>query len=382
MGTAGIVWAFFAALGIAYLLTPPAIRASGRLGFIDLPTGYKRHLGPTPCLGGAAVLGAFLIASLPAAAGSVKVTVIALCALALWVIGALDDRRTVAPKWRLLAEVGAAGALYLAGSGWDVFGFEPADFVLTAIWIVGIVNAVNLMDNLDGAAASVGGMSAAGTAAFALAHHDYSVAAMGFALAGACLGFLPFNLARPSRIFLGDGGSMPLGFVIAALAMAAAGTHVGRGDAVLAGSLLVGVPILDTSLVVISRWRRRLSILCAGCDHLTHRLLGRFGSARRVALVLATVQGVSVGAAVLGDQLGGDALLVIATAAVIQGTFAILVLERVGWAVETLGRARAGATNGVRTQDPETEAAPSARFVRSAVTSHSEPGQPQPSEAV
>ena len=108
-------------------------------------------------------------------------------------------------------------------------------------------------------------------------------------MAGACAAFLPYNLARPSRIFLGDGGSMPLGLLVAGVIMAEPTGDLGWA-ALPAYALLVALPILDTTLVVFSRWRRGVAVLSGGRDHITHRLLPRLGSARRVALALGFVQ--------------------------------------------------------------------------------------------
>ena len=116
----------------------------------------------------------------------------------------------------MLAEFAAAFALWQADLGWLLFDESVLNLALTTLWVVGLVNAFNLMDNLDGAAGTVGGVSAAGVGVLAATQGETAIAAMAFALAGACAGFLRFNLARPSRVFLGDGGSMPMGFLLAA----------------------------------------------------------------------------------------------------------------------------------------------------------------------
>ena len=303
-----------------------------RTGFLDHPVGYKRHLSPTPLLGGSLVFAGFVVALIPLAGTYGKLALIPAGAAVLWMIGTRDDRRPVAPAWRLLAELVLAAGLVESGLGWHFLGSDVLNLLLTALWIIGVVNAVNLLDNIDGAAATVGGVGSAGICAFAVAHGDYGIGAMSLTLSGACLGFLPHNLARPSRIFLGDGGSMPMGFLLAALAMNAVDRHISNATALLAAGLLIGLPILDTSLVVVSRLRRRLSILTAGRDHLTHRLLFRLGSARRVALALAVGQALLAGLAIVGDPAGGGALPAISTAVLVQGLLAILVLETAAWA--------------------------------------------------
>src|SRR5205085_10468953 len=116
--------------------------------------------------------------------------------------------------------------------------------------------------------------------------------------------FLPRNLARPARIFLGDGGSMPVGFVIAAGAIAATDANSLHAAALLGGAMLAGLPILDTALVTISRRRAGVTLLTGGRDHLTHRLLTRLGTPRRVALALAIAQALLSAAALAGDQAG------------------------------------------------------------------------------
>jgi UDP-GlcNAc:undecaprenyl-phosphate GlcNAc-1-phosphate transferase len=224
--------------------------------------------------------------------------------------------------------------LYGSGAGWEVFSADWANLLLTVAWIVGLVNAFNLLDNLDGAAATVAAVSAAGIGALALVDDDGTLAAFALSISGACLGFLPRNLTRPARIFLGDGGSMSIGFLVAGGAIAAV-DQPALGDAsLLAGVLLVGVPILDTSLVVLSRRRAGVSLLTAGRDHLTHRLLPRLQSPRRVAIVLATTQAVLCAAAIIGHESGRVALSVLTAVCVVLGVTVIAVLESATWRPE------------------------------------------------
>jgi len=236
----------FAAGAVASMVaTPLAIAVACRTGFYDRPREYRKHNSPTPFLGGAAVLVGFLTGAVAVGGASGRLLVLLACAAGLWLLGTVDDRFAVAPKWRLLAELGAALALAVSGLGWQTSGGGVIDFAITAVWIVGLVNAFNLMDNLDGACGTVGGVSAAGIGLLAAIHGQAALAGLAFALAGACAAFLRWNLAGPAKIFLGDGGSMPIGFLVAALGMATA-RHLQVGDAsVLAAALLAGLPILD-----------------------------------------------------------------------------------------------------------------------------------------
>jgi UDP-GlcNAc:undecaprenyl-phosphate/decaprenyl-phosphate GlcNAc-1-phosphate transferase len=323
--------AFALAALVTWLAVPPVIVLARRTRFYDHPAGYKEHRAATPYLGGLAVFAGFAAGALAFGHASGRFWVAFACAAALLAVGTLDDRLPVAPRWRVLAEVGAACALSAADLGWSVSGSEGLDLLLTVVWVVGLCNAFNLMDNLDGATGTVAGVSAAGIGALALAHGDPALAAFAFALSGACAGFLPHNLAGPARIFLGDGGSLPTGFLVAAGAMAASDGHGLGVTSLLVGALLVGLVILDTTLVVVSRRRAGVPLVTAGRDHLTHRLLLRLGSPRRVALALAIVQALLCIAAIAGADAGRIALTAVASVVVLLGMLALGVLDSPAW---------------------------------------------------
>jgi UDP-GlcNAc:undecaprenyl-phosphate GlcNAc-1-phosphate transferase len=197
------------------------------------------------------------------------------------------------------------------------------------------------MDNMDGATSSVAGVSATGVAALGVVYNDAALALIGVSLAGACLGFLRYNLAKPARIFLGDGGSMPIGFMIAGAVMASPGAQHFGWSALLALAPMVGLPILDTTLVVISRRRGGRPVLSGGRDHLTHRLRAMLGgSVRAVVVSLAAGQAVLCCAALAVSQLGTTVAVAAAAALAAAGGFAIFVLETPGRGrLETVARA-------------------------------------------
>jgi UDP-GlcNAc:undecaprenyl-phosphate GlcNAc-1-phosphate transferase len=172
---------------------------------------------------------------------------------------------------------------------------------------------------MDGAAPTVAAVSASSIGLVAILSHEVWAAVFALSVAGACAAFLRFNLASPSRIFLGDGGSMPLGLVIAICAIAASERAASGAVTALAAALLfVGLPVLDTCLVIVSRRRRRVSVLTGGRDHVTHRLAAHLGSPRAVALFLAIVQGTLCCAAALAvgtSQLAAWALACLLVAA-------------------------------------------------------------------
>ena len=325
--------------------TAVAIRVAVRTNFYDHPREYRKHSRPTPLLGGAAVLGAFLLAAAvvaPISGLNRDLAVAVGCAGVMWAIGTIDDRVAVAPQWRLLATTVAAVALYVYGRGWATEAGAVVNVILTVVWVVGLVTAFNLMDNLDGACATVAAVSAAGIGILAVIKGQTIIAPLAFSLSGACAGFLLWNLQRPAKIFLGDGGSMSIGFLVAALAMASA-RHAPAGNAGLwVGALLVGLPILDVALVSYSRIRRGVPLVTGGRDHLTHRILLALGSPRRVAATLAVLQATLCGMAIVGYELGSGGVGGLAFAAFATGLFAVVVLDTVRWRPE-----------GIATRPPE-----------------------------
>jgi UDP-GlcNAc:undecaprenyl-phosphate GlcNAc-1-phosphate transferase len=315
------------ASAIVYAATPYAISLANRLQFYDKPVGYKGHARPTPYLGGAAVMSGFVLAML-LAAGDWRKTVPLVGGVALlWAVGTIDDRRTVSPVIRVVVEIALAAVIWASGLGWDLHLGGGVDLVLTCLWVLAIVNAFNLFDNMDGAASTMALVVSAGAALIGIVRGDAWLAVGAASLGGACLGFLPRNLCLPARIFLGDGGSMPLGFATAVLVMAAASTSTVAWQSLLVALLLVGIPALDTSLVIVSRRRRGVSVLTGGRDHLTHRARRFLPSAPAVALSLGAIQAVVSVVAVLASQGGTSFLVISAILYVLAAAGAIVLLE-------------------------------------------------------
>jgi UDP-GlcNAc:undecaprenyl-phosphate GlcNAc-1-phosphate transferase len=333
-----------AAFGIAALVTfaatPPMIRVAVRTAFFDSPTGYKEHAHPTPYLGGAAIMAGVLAAVLLFGGGADGQSVIVACGLAIWLAGTLDDRVGLPVSARISLESAIAVLLWSTGHGWDVFHGAAADLLLTVVWVVGVANAFNMMDNMDGAAASMGVVCAVGAGVLALMSGDAALAPVCFALAGACAAFLPRNLATPSRIFMGDGGSLLIGLLVAALMMGVVAPGYLGASGVIVAALLVGLVILDTTLVVVSRSRGGRPVLSGGRDHITHRLARRLGPPRNVALTLAATQ-VVLCAVTIGVAQAGIGWVVLAGAAgVVLGGVLIWELERSPWFGEALPERR------------------------------------------
>ena len=296
-------------LAVAYLATPVAVRVAARFEFYDHPRGYRGHATPTPYLGGAAVVTAFILAAFVVTKQMDRTLPLVGGVLVLCAVGTVDDRRELSPWLRLAVEAGLALGLWAVGLGWSLGLGGAVDAAVTVFWIAAVVNAFNLFDNMDGAASTMAAVAAGGVAILGIVTGDPWVTAAAAALCGACLGFLPHNLCTPAKVFLGDGGSMPIGFAIAALIMIGAQDAASEWQALAMGLLFVGVPALDTTLVLVSRRRRGISVLTGGQDHLTHRTRQRVRTARSVAATLGAAQALLASLAVTTSRGGSGALL-------------------------------------------------------------------------
>ena len=335
--------AFILAAVVAFAATPIAIRIARATSFFDVPAGYKGHRQPTPYLGGAAIVAAVVAAAFAFRGDAGGLGLILGIAVALWLLGTADDRVSLPLLPRAMVEVGVAALLWASGHGWSAFGWGPADVLLTVVWVFGVMNAFNLMDNMDGAAATTAVVSACGAGALALVVGEGHLAVLAFAVGGACAGFLPLNLASPARIFMGDGGSLPVGFLVAAVVMEAAAANSPGLSAVVVASLLVGVVVVDTALVTVSRLRGGRQVLLGGSDHLTHRIVRRLGSPRRVALSLGTAQLVLCAAAVTTASIEVLWILMVGSVAATLGVVLIWTLESAQWAQQ---HGKAGGLDG------------------------------------
>lgn len=274
-----IAWAAAAAClsgAATLLLTPAMIKAAYTFDWVDYPQADRWHATPTALMGGVAMYGAGALALLllgPLAGVETDIVLIGGGATLLFAVGMVDDLWGVGPTTKLAAQVGAAVLLMAAG---HVFGPEWPLWMsapVTLVWVIGITNAVNLLDNMDGLAAGIGGIAAVALTAFAAAGGALPAALIGGTIGGAALGFLWFN-AKPARIFMGDCGSLVLGYGVAALAVMGQGAVVaGPGVAVLAPICALAVPILDTTLVTVARTQAGRSVTNGGQDHTSHRLV-------------------------------------------------------------------------------------------------------------
>lgn len=269
--------AFAAALIGALLATPLARMLALRLGIVDMPAARKIHKDPVPYLGGLAIVLSFIVAmllgavirGLPGAYPQVAAILgggLVLAAMGLW-----DDLHVV-PGWiKVPVEIAVALALFWSGIRVRLLHKEALDLVLTVGWVVGVTNAVNYQDNMDGLSSGIVAIAAACFAVLAGLSHQVLVASLAAALTGCALGFLWWN-RPPARIFMGDAGSLFLGFMLAALGMALHFRNIERVTFFVPVAVLA-IPVLDALMVSTSRVLRGLSPITPGRDHISHRLV-------------------------------------------------------------------------------------------------------------
>jgi UDP-GlcNAc:undecaprenyl-phosphate GlcNAc-1-phosphate transferase len=301
--TARLIAEAVATLALSALLTLGAIRLAPAFGLIDSPNGWKPHRRATPLMGGSAITLAFVLTLAIFGTRWSHLAFLVGGTVLLWAVGTLDDRVSLSAKPRLLAEIVAAIGLWAGGWGGHLGGGGALDLALTIVWVIGVVNAVNLVDLMDGVATSTVLVTLIAAGALALMDGQTVLAAAALVAAGAAAGFLPFNLARPSRIFLGDGGTMPLGFICAATTLSACQSAGKPLPALIGGALLVAVPAADMGFRIASRLRRGVSLLTPGCDSLMNRLHQRVGTPRAVCAVIVTLQAVLAALAIAALKL-------------------------------------------------------------------------------
>jgi UDP-GlcNAc:undecaprenyl-phosphate GlcNAc-1-phosphate transferase len=357
-------------LVIAYLLTPVVGWLATQMGVLDRPGGRHIHRAPVPRLGGLAIYLAFVAAvlvGLPVerpihvAFESQRITIVVpylpaidrpivallLGATVITLVGAFDDIRGTRPLVKLIGQIAAAAVLLPFGVGMDVltnplggmFFVGPLGAIVTVVWIVALCNVMNLIDGVDGLASGIAAI--AGTTLLVASYHrgDVGTAILAAALAGGALGFIPYNF-NPARIFLGDTGSMLLGYLLGALSV------LGTYKSYTALSLLValaalGVPVTDTAFAIVRRWRNHRPIFEADTQHLHHRLLARGLTPRQTAVVLYLVTGILSAGALMVTGVGRFPII-----AILGLLLALLALgaRRTGLLVPSPVAATAGST--------------------------------------
>jgi UDP-GlcNAc:undecaprenyl-phosphate/decaprenyl-phosphate GlcNAc-1-phosphate transferase len=283
------------------------LRANLGARLVADPSGERWHKRATPVFGGVGIFAGLLAGigvgvAVDAADASSELGGIVLGCTILFAAGLADDVFTLPPLAKLGAQVAAAAVVLASGLTVEIVSNDVLATVLGILWLVGITNAFNLLDNMDGLAASLAVVSCAVFAIEALAEDTGTLGVVvALALGGACLGFLPFNLrpGRPAAVFMGDSGSQVIGLGIGSLALASSWTTAGATlTSILLPLLVLAIPILDTTLVTVRRTLERRPVTQGGTDHSSHRLV-YYGLTEHQAVAALTLLAALLGATAL-----------------------------------------------------------------------------------
>jgi UDP-GlcNAc:undecaprenyl-phosphate/decaprenyl-phosphate GlcNAc-1-phosphate transferase len=335
--SAGLL-AFFIALFASMMLTVPVRALALRVGMVDLPGPRKVHVQPIPLLGGLAMYGGVMLAIVFAFDGAARQQSAGIVTGATLVaaVGFLDDRGWLHHQIKLFVGMPLAACILLF-SGIHAQAFElfvPGragyllDAALTIFWVVAITASFSILDHMDGLCAGVAATASFFFALLAFLNGQIVVSTLAAAVFGAATGFLRWNF-KPARIFMGDGGAMFLGFLMATLALKlrlSAGNHA---SALVTPLLILGVTIFDTTLVTISRARRGLLPFAApGKDHAAHRLANLGLGQRGAVLTLYLLGAVSGASAIWVCYISARAAVLFAAVVVAAMLVAVMILEK------------------------------------------------------
>jgi len=313
---------FLGATAMSLVLVPAVREFARRREIHDLPGGHKSHTAPVPYLGGVGMVLAFSIAMIigvvvqrnTVIAGRQislnietlafrsdtllrELIVVVVLALVFSLMGLVDDLRGLSPWLRFVIGLGISTALVSYGIHFKTPLPDSFDLVISVVWVLGITNAFNLLDNIDGLAAGTAAIAAGSFFFIAVMNDQNNGALLAIGLAGAMLGFLRSNF-HPATIYMGDAGSLFIGFMMAYLGLKMR-TTVTEIPQLFAPVVVLGVAVLDTVMVVVSRLRRGVSPFTGGQDHLSHRLR-RLGLSVRRAVTTLLLASIALGVLAVG----------------------------------------------------------------------------------
>ena len=280
--------AFFIAVITSYGFTPLARQIAFKIKLVDHPNSKKSHAHPTPLFGGLAILMAFFVAVFITSNINSHMYGILIGGLILFTLGVIDDKLGMMPAMKLSGQILAALIAFKAGVRVITFEDYYLSMFFTVFWIVGITNAFNLLDNLNGLSGGIAGISSIFLGLLALRDGQIYIAVLSFALAGSCFGFLKHNFPK-AKIFMGDSGSMFLGFTLACIAILGSWETDKITISLSLPILVLGYAIFDTTLVTILRLIERRPVFLGGRDHSSHILASIGFKKKRAVLVIYTI---------------------------------------------------------------------------------------------
>jgi UDP-GlcNAc:undecaprenyl-phosphate/decaprenyl-phosphate GlcNAc-1-phosphate transferase len=352
-----------AAALVVICLVPLTVRLAHRVGAVDQPADRRIHTVATPRLGGLALLCGFLVPALYYLPDDDQTRALVVGAVLIALLGAVDDIWGLRPAFKLVGQIACAAVPVAAGLTIDhvtvpflgVGNLGPAQYPITIIWFVALVNMINFTDGMDGLAAGISGISATTFAVLAASLNRADPAIIAASLAGVCLAFLIFNF-HPARVFMGDCGSMMLGFLLAGVAISGV-LKTTAAIALVVPLLVLAIPILDTSFVILKRLKHGNPVYSADRSHFHHRFFTIGWGQRRTVLALYAWCALMGGAAIAvryipysdghGNVQTGGALAVagVGVIVVVAAIYLVYILEILKWRsipVVEIMRARKG----------------------------------------
>ena len=313
------ILAFLIALLASFLLTPYVKKLAFKIGALDRPNKRKVHHKVMPRLGGLAIYCGFLLSVLCTMHISRDVLGLLLGGTVIMIVGVIDDKYLLPAKVKLLGQILAACVLVLfdikiewLNNPWGgYFYLEYFSIPLTIFWVISFTNVVNLIDGLDGLAAGVSAIASITVILVAVQQGVFPVAILTAALAGGIIGFIRYNF-NPASIFMGDTGSMFIGYMLAAISIFGA-VKSAATIALIVPAVALGLPIMDTAFAILRRYTNGRPIFQPDKGHLHHRLLAMGMSQRQAVLFMYAISAtLSVAAVVLTEVDGYFAAVVIA----------------------------------------------------------------------
>lgn len=284
------------AIIISFIMTPIVRKLAFKIGAIDIPKDNKKvHKEPMPLIGGLAIYVSVIISALIFVPLTREIIAILLGATVILISGIIDDKGNISPSLKVLFQIIAAIILVAGGvriefitnplaSEYATLNLEILTIPATMIWIVVITNAINLIDGLDGLAAGVTAISSFCFMLVGISLGHIHIAILAMIVAGACLGFLPYNF-NPAKIFMGDTGALVLGYMLAVITIEGVMKSV-AAIAVVVPIIILGVPIFDTTFAIFRRLKSGRSITIGDRGHLHHKLLDKGYSQKKTVLIL------------------------------------------------------------------------------------------------
>jgi len=327
-----LILCFSTAFGVSILCTPFVKVIAQKIGAIDIPDARRVHKHPIPRMGGLAIFYGFLIAVVCFLKVDTQLRGILIGSLIIVALGIVDDVKQLGAKIKFVIQIVVAGIVVFHGvkiealsvpsfinsAGYLELGKLSIPF--TIIWIVGVTNAVNLIDGLDGLAVGVSSIATFSLFFIAILAAEFQVALLAAALAGGCLGFLPYNF-NPAKIFMGDTGSTFLGYMLSVICI----QGLFKGYAVISfiiPFLILGLPIFDTLFAIVRRIWNKKPIMAPDRGHLHHKLMDLGFSQKQTVAILYIITSILALSAVVVLEVGAYTAAVFIVTILAFGTFA------------------------------------------------------------